>query len=129
VATVRDTTSVRTEPVIVLPVQYFGRPAGVHQPERRLMLAVLQDAVATYLKYRDADAHGERQAFHEVNDWLHSDDTKWPFAFIRVCEGLGLDATYLRAGLARIALSRSSESMPVPRPFRHMAGMRHTISA
>jgi hypothetical protein len=39
VATVRDTTSVRTEPVIVLPVQYFGRPAALHQPERRLMLA------------------------------------------------------------------------------------------
>jgi hypothetical protein len=29
----------RTEPVIVLPVQYFGRPAALHQPERRLMLA------------------------------------------------------------------------------------------
>jgi hypothetical protein len=39
VATVRDTTSVRAEPVIVLPVQYFGRPAALHQPERRLMLA------------------------------------------------------------------------------------------
>ena len=85
----------------VLPPQFFGRPPLTFQPEKRLMLAVLEDALATL----DAHAHAPhgrgRPLAREVERWVASTDTSWPFAFQNICDTLGVDAGCIRAGLSR----------------------------
>src|SRR5438093_13567542 len=93
-----DAGAARLEPEVVLPAQVLDRRATMLQPEKRLMLAVLEDATATLLRPHHAR---QRRALREAEEWLDSADTESPFAFIRICEVLDLDAQWLRTGLVR----------------------------
>ena len=67
--------------------------------EKRLMLAVLEDAVAILFKYRHrADPRGKR-LYVETAEWVRADDETSPFSFLNVCETLGLSPSCLRRGL------------------------------
>jgi hypothetical protein len=80
----------------LLPVQYFERRAPF-EPERRLMWAVLADAVETYRKcVGDAKRNEE---FAEVESWILDADGDWFFSFENICATVGIDAEYLRRGL------------------------------
>ena len=64
--------------------------------ERRLLLAVLEDGIRTFLKNARA-THG--RAFNlrrEALTWLTTDDRSDVFAFENICEALGIDASRLR---------------------------------
>ena len=64
--------------------------------ERRLLLAVLEDGIRTFLKNVRA-THG--RAFNlrrEALIWLTTDDRSDVFAFENICEALGIDASRLR---------------------------------
>lgn len=78
----------------ILPAQYFRVPGlGSLQPEKRLMLAVLEDAVTLYLR---------GPAFApDAADWFASDDTSWPYSFANLCDSLGLDRDAVRSALRR----------------------------
>ena len=76
---------------VILPAQVVSRRAL--DPERRLMLAVLQEAVATYL------AGGARGSLREIEEWFASEDTTWPYSFPNLCDGLGLDRSAVRRAL------------------------------
>ncbi len=65
------------------------------------MLAVLQDAVETYRSSREPRGRRERTLREETAAWFASHDRSWPFAFERLCDVLGLDAGWIRAGLRR----------------------------
>ena len=104
-----DEVGVRVEPEVVLPAQVFDRRADLLQPEKRLMLAILEDATATLLRHPTPRHAGKRRALRETEAWLDSPDTESPFAFIRICEALGLDAQWLRRGLARAQVAREGE--------------------
>jgi hypothetical protein len=70
-----------------------AEPAG---GERRLLLAVLEDGIRTFLKNAGA-THG--RAFNlrrEALTWLTSADRSDVFAFENICEALGIDAGRLR---------------------------------
>ena len=122
-----DGAGVRVEPEIVLPVQILDDHAL--QPEQRLMLAILENATATLLRQPTPRHPGRRRALRETEAWLHSRDTVSPFAFIRICEALGLDAQWLRTGLARARVAREREPRKYRRRLvRRMAGTRHRIS-
>lgn len=85
-------------PDILLPMQYTARNRQL-TPERRLMIAVLDDAVHCVAKYRAAtDDLGQRRFADEV-EWLLSEDTRWPYSFESICGILDLDATAVRDGL------------------------------
>jgi hypothetical protein len=122
------------EPETVLPSQFFERfriDASL-QPEKRLMLAVLEDAVGSFQKYVNASNRRARRLFVEAEEWFESTDTEWPYAFENVCEGLGLEAQYLRNGLrrwrqAQIAYPETSAKV-VRFPFRRVNGRRHSIT-
>ncbi len=128
------TPAVDLEPETILPSQFFS---GLHvdaslQAEKRLMLAVLEDAVGTFQKYVNArDRRGQAQ-FAGAEDWFASDETDWPFSFVNVCHALGLDVSYLRAGLWRWRdrqRARGAEAAHVIRfPFRRVNGTRHAIT-
>jgi hypothetical protein len=68
-------------------------------PAKRLMLAVLDDAVNIFQHQCTAVRPRGRRLFAETQRWIASDDTSWPFAFVSVCHALGLDVDCLRAGL------------------------------
>lgn len=64
-------------------------------PEKRLMLALLEDAVKSF----QAAAMGAESSTAE--QWILHDDAEWPFSFDNVCEFLDIDPHYLRRGLLR----------------------------
>ncbi len=87
--------------------------------ERRLMLAVLIDAVRlTRSLQLEASRVGQlplikrRQLLREYQ-WFASQDRDRPFAFQSICEALGLDADYVRRCVVRD--SSSAQPMPVRR--------------
>jgi len=91
------------ETVTLLPAQYFAafaREGGLVR-ERRLMLAVLQDAVECYQKYALARDPRGRGLFDESQEWLESPEREWPFAYSNICEVLGLNPEYIRRGLRK----------------------------
>ena len=92
--------------------------------ERRLLLAVLEDAIRTYRRYAFAnDRHGAVLLSH-VEEWFASDDTDWTFSFAAICDALGLDASYLRGGLRRLResdeVSRRTAEPPQVGDSRHV---------
>ena len=87
------------DPEIVMPVQFHAGPAT--RPEYRLMLAVLKDAVDIHRRYARMPGP-RRRIVAETEDWLFSDDTSWPLAFVNVCHALGIDVEWLRARLRAV---------------------------
>lgn len=81
-------------PECVLPEQFFSL-SDLEQPEKKLMLAMLQDAIHC-LSYFFAKTIRERCLAQEAKEWIESSDTFLPFTFVRVCEALGLDPDYVR---------------------------------
>src|SRR6185295_2004975 len=98
---VSDTFAHLLQPDTLLPSQYFAtlRRKGAHEPERRLVIAVLQDAVDCFQKHLGARDRKARQLYQDAEEWICSDDRSWPFSFENVCDLLQINADYLRAGL------------------------------
>ena len=91
------------EPEILLPSQFFDRFRGhsILEGERRLMLAVLEDAVSCFQKYAGATRQRGQRLFHEAEEWFQDEDESWPFSFASICTVLGIDAAYFREQLER----------------------------
>ena len=86
----------------ILPAQYgsMNRKKLPAEGERKLLFAVLEDAIRCYLKNRDRGqtAHNDPE-FLEAAEWLSSDEESSPFTFIMVCEALGINPDRLRTGI------------------------------
>jgi hypothetical protein len=90
------------QPDTLVPEQYletFRRKLHL-EPEKKLMLAVLEDAIACFQKYVFARDGKGRRLFQEAEDWVQDTNSDWLFSFPNVCETLGLNPDYLRQGLA-----------------------------
>ena len=84
--------------------------------ERRLLLAVLEDAIRTYQRYAFADDGRGAALLSHVEAWFASEDSDWTFSFVAICDVLGLDASYLRRGIRRLRESGEvSRRMGEPR--------------
>jgi len=96
------------EPDVLLPVQYFDllRRKVPIEPERRLMWAVLEDAVVSYRRHVGETKGNPNGEFDEVESWILTPDGDWFFSFENICATLGIDAEYLRSGL--LALKQKS---------------------
>jgi len=78
----------------VLPSQFYNpQTRSALQPEKRLMLAVLEDAVVLYTRVPHIAP--------ETEAWVQADDRAWPYSFANLCEALGLDRTAVRVALRR----------------------------
>ena len=89
-------------PEAVLTVQLVGDLARVRSsaPEKRLLLAVLEDAIRTLRKYAGASTLRGRRRFAEAQAWFATqEESESPFCFANVCYALGLDEHYVRRGL------------------------------
>lgn len=89
---------------IIVPCQFFSHVNDsplFWTGERRLLFAVLQDAVNSFLRYRnDQTARGKR-LFREEQEWLWSTDRDSLCTFENICAHLDLEPDVLRRGLAR----------------------------
>jgi hypothetical protein len=98
---------------------YRSRPLS---PERELMVAVLEEALADYQHCWKARDKKGRKRFADARAWILSTDSEWIFSFINCCETLGIAPAYLRRGLlswrrAKIA-RRQILSVPLRRESR-----------
>jgi hypothetical protein len=91
------------QPDTLLPEQYletFRRKLHL-EPEKKLMLAVLEDAIACFQKYVFAKDGKGKILFQEAEDWFEERNSEWLFSFANVCESLGFNPEYLRRGLTQ----------------------------
>ena len=132
----RDSAGARgmLAPELLLASQYFDRVRRqvTPEPERRLMIAVLEDGVQTYLKHVGATERRRRQLFDEADEWVESRETAWLYSFENVCAVLDLDAEYLRRGLhawrAQARRTLRHGAVPEERPRSNHTGDRHRAS-
>jgi hypothetical protein len=106
---------------IITPAQFFASStdtALVWSGERKLLLAVLQDAVDSLFRYRNDPTTRGRRLFRETHDWFWSMDRSWLCSFENICDQLHLDAGYLRRGLRRYYDPTAVSAAPPPRQRR-----------
>ena len=85
------------------------------QPEIRLMLAVLEDAINCYQDNIFAANKKRVLLFKEAEEWFMSDDASWIFSFVSVCSILNLEPDYFRMGIKRWAAKQKSVRKNLPR--------------
>jgi len=86
-------------------------------PEQHLLLAVLDDAIWTYLYGKGKYGQNfQRQA----EKWLWSDESWWVVSFHTVCDHLSLDPHWIRAGLLKAQKRLASPKYHGPRPTRRI---------
>jgi hypothetical protein len=120
---------INLEPDTILPAQLVGtcRLTASTMPERRLFLAVLEDAVITFQRYVTSTRRRGQRLFRETEEWIVSDDVYSACSFQNVCDVLGFDSQYLRQGLlAWRDRQRSANTEPAPyrHSFRRLSGSR-----
>ena len=91
------------EPDTLLPAQYLEnlRRKTLLEPEKRLMLAVLEDAINCFQVNVTAQSGRRKKLFNEAEDWIMEHDNDWIFSFVSVCELLQFNPEYVRRGLLR----------------------------
>jgi hypothetical protein len=88
---------------------YGPRSPAELSGEHRLMLAILEDAVALYVKSLSSEGIVARREAHAARVWLKSRDCSWPFAFESICDLLGFNSSFIRRGL-QIVRTRPAEA-------------------
>jgi hypothetical protein len=114
-------------PDVMLPAQLVPDVRALRDPEHRLRLAVLEDAIRYFQRYLDATDGRHRALYEDAVDWFGSPDRSDPFSFENVCEALQLDPDHLRQGLCRrraAARARNARDTVTPVTGRTTVGQR-----
>jgi hypothetical protein len=103
---VENTGRFRRPPIdATVPIQFWSvlRNKDFAQPEKNLMLAVLNDAVWHYKKnIRERNAR-----FREAREWLFGENSKSLFSFECICEMLNLNSRMIRQALLCLDATKS----------------------
>ena len=91
------------QPDTLLSAQYFDtlRRQTLLEPEKRLMLAILDDAINCFQDNLFSQRGKNKRLFDEAEEWIVTAGGEWIFCFDHVCESLGFNPAYLRRGLLR----------------------------
>jgi len=89
------------------------------EPEKALLMAILEDAVHCYRKYRAAHDRAGRERFREAEQWIMEEGDDWLFSFANVCELLGLDPQYIRRGVRELSAKPAEPENPRRRAGAH----------
>lgn len=84
------------------PEQYYDSlrsDTSAIRPIKRLMIAVLEDAMRCYQTYATARDGIRHRLFVEAETWLFDRRADGPFAFETICDTLGIQPACLRKGL------------------------------
>ena len=112
------------EPDIFLASQFCGSGGLSRQleGEKRLMIAILKDAVECLEKYRDARDGSARINYQNAIEWVEDTSTDWLFSFNNICDLLGFDPAYLRETLLKRENRYSKPARQTVLSFAAMAG-------
>jgi hypothetical protein len=111
---------IRVEDSPVLPSQFFRHRSRTAVPgERRLLLAIVEEAVDCYCKTCGRRERRSQNLHREAEAWIFSDDRSWFLSFQNICDVLDIDAGSLRNRLGRWKRSRlhGSPASPEGRVF------------
>lgn len=124
----------------LLPVQY-NRPLRwvISESERKLLMAVLMDAIQCYLANRKAKNRRRRIEFLEAQQWFErrGSEGQGLFAYETLCEALGVNPDALRKRLrawpaddlrSRRAGRRRESAAPAEHAGGRNAGERRSVN-
>jgi hypothetical protein len=116
---VEDSVASLFQPDTLLPEQYFEtfRRKAHLEPEKRLMLAVLEDAIGCFQKYLFVRDSKGRSLFREAEEWISEEGSDWLFSFENICEVLGFSPKYVRQGLLEWK-ARKLQGRPTAKVYR-----------
>ena len=102
------------EPDILISHQDFKvfRQKSHFAPEKKLMFAVLADAIECFQKYLGVNGRRRRNLFLQAEAWIYSGDSSWPYSFENICEVLNINPKYLRLGLIQWRVNHESQENP-----------------
>jgi len=88
-------------PDVMTPEQYYDsrRDDSSIRPVKKLMMAILEDALRCFQNNADAKTGSRKRLFEEAEQWLCGEGGEGPFSFEMVCETLGIEPGFLRSGL------------------------------
>lgn len=94
--------------------KYFNvyRQTKPAEPERRLMFAVLVEAVQTYQKFACSTTVRGQALFCEAETWFWDQDYEGVFSFSNICEVFELDPALFRRGLLKWRVNRKLRGSP-----------------
>ena len=102
------------------PKAFFG-PQRFVCPETRLMLAVLDDAIQCFLRYRGTKKRKEQKVFQATKDWILSKESDSIFSFENVCEIVEMDPDCIRGALFRSSAVQKAGRDRLPVVFAPLA--------
>src|SRR5262245_60317480 len=115
------------EPDTLLPTQFYAmfKNSQYREPERRLMVAILEDAVSCLSADQRRCNLKQRKQYEEAKSWITADEeSEWIFSFKNIWDVLGMNPGYLRHGLIRHRTgsgNRTSRAMVTTRrPSRNL---------
>jgi hypothetical protein len=114
------------EPDTLVSTQYlesFHRKTPI-EPEKMLMLAVLEDAINCFQVNVVAERGRAKKLFDETMHWFLDRNDDWIFSFGSVCEMLQLNPEYVRGGLLRWKEKKLARTHADSRGKKVMAGLR-----
>jgi hypothetical protein len=124
----RQDLSFLFEPDVLASNQFHSvlRSCNIPDPEHRLMVAILEDAVSCLSRDPGRCPRQQRKSFEEAHSWINASDSDgWIFSFTSVCETLGLNPGYLRRGLNRWTALSGSSAGEKPRLKKYRSGARN----
>ena len=85
------------QPDTLLPAQYFDtvRRKANSEPEKKLMLAILEDAIDCFQKYIFARDGRGKGIFREAEDWILEENSDRLFSFENIWEVLGFNLSLI----------------------------------
>jgi hypothetical protein len=91
------------EPDVFLPSQFYGANGLSRklEGEKRLMIAILKDAVECLEKYRGSRSSSGRIHYDNAIEWVEDTNMDWLFSFNNICDLLGFDPNYMREVLLK----------------------------
>jgi hypothetical protein len=112
-------------PDLLTPAQYYDskHPDNADVPLKRLMIAVLQDAIRCFQIGAHSKSGSKLQSYYEVQEWLFGETQDGPFSFQSACDVLEIAPEYLRMGLAALR-TRDIAGFPKLRLGRRSPVMR-----
>jgi hypothetical protein len=115
-------------PDLLTPEQFYDarRDDSRIRPVKKLMMAILEDALRCFQNNADARTGARKRLFDDAEQWLCGEGGEGPFSFETVCETLGIEPKFLRQGLrewraqqlAGVASHRLARRSPVVRAGR-----------
>ncbi len=93
-------------PDILLPEQLLALRDTPSHGAKRLLLAMLEDAIHCFQVYLFAKVPHEQRLFAEAEEWIFASDPRWFFSFEHTCELLGFHPDGVRKALKQWKLEQ-----------------------